>query len=319
MEYLQVIAGLVLLVYSGKYLVNGGVSLAKSFHVSTLVVGITVVAFGTSAPELIVSLNAAISGHSEIAIGNVVGSNIANIGFILALTAIIIPISVNRLSLISDWPIMMFAGLLLYAFLYNNVISVLEGIILLVFLVLFVLWTIRLSKKNPEVFKEEKEIEAPQYRIPIAIGIVIAASAGLALGADFLVNGSTKIALNFGISERIISITVVAVGTSIPELTASIIAAFKKQPDISLGNVVGSNIFNIFGVIGISATISPINISHDIFNFDIIVMLLISIVLFLFIFPFKTVYLRRYEGISLLLIYIGYIYLVISGNSEKIL
>ncbi len=311
MEYLKFIGGLLLLIISGKYLVQGGVSVAKHFRISTLIVGLTVVAFGTSAPELIVSINAAISGNPEIAFGNVVGSNIVNIAFILAATAIIIPIPVNKTLVKFDWPVMMFASVLLYVFILDDKLGFYEGLFLFVSLVSYIVYMILNSRKDPALDEEVEHIK--QMGLGLSILIILASSLGLAFGADFMVEGASQIASSLGVSKRVISLTIVAVGTSAPELTASIIAAFKKEPDIAIGNVIGSNIFNIFWVLGISSMISAISIDHIAFSFDIICMLIVSVLLFLFIFPFKTVYLNRIEGMLLLVTYITYITMLLLG------
>lgn len=311
MEYIKFISGLVILVFSGKYLVQGGVSIAKFLKISPLVIGVTVVALGTSAPELIVSINAAISGNPEIAFGNVIGSNIANIGLVLAITAILIPIPVNRNSLKMDWPMMMLVSILLYLFILDNTIMYYEGIILFTLLVGYIIILLRKSRKESSTADETSDMK--QLGLFASIAIIIASSFGLAFGADFLVSGASEIALSWGVSKRVISITIVAFGTSVPELTASIMAALKKQTDISIGNIIGSNIFNISVVLGITSMIKGIPVDHLAFSFDIIWMLFIAILLLLFIFPFKTVYLNRVEGALLLIAYLTYISLVVLG------
>jgi len=311
MEYLKFIAGLVILVFSGKYLVQGGVSVASHFKISKLVIGLTVVAFGTSAPELIVSINAAISGNPEIAFGNVVGSNISNIGLVLAITAILIPIPVHKNSLRYDWPMMMLASILLYIFILNNKLEWYEGTILFLMLIGYIYFLITKSKNEPDASDGNEPVK--QMSLGIALIIILIASFGLAIGADLLVNGASNIAESWGVSKRVISITIVAFGTSVPELTASIIAAFKKETDISIGNIIGSNIFNIMAVLGITSMIKSVPIDHIAFGFDVIWMLFIAVLLFLFIFPFKTVFLNRVEGFLLLLAYIIYISMVLLG------
>lgn len=311
MEYLKFVAGLVILVVSGKYLVQGGVSIARFFKISPLVIGVTVVAFGTSAPELIVSINAAVSGNPEIAFGNVVGSNIANIALVLAITALLIPIPVHRNSLRIDWPMMMFVSILLYLFTIDNLLAYYEGITLFVILLAFLYFLITKSRKE---HKEEEEVaDIKQLSLGVSLLIIVASSFGLAFGADFLVDGASEIALSLGVSKRVISITIVAFGTSVPELTASIVAAIKKQTDISIGNIIGSNIFNIAMVLGVTSMIKGIPVDHIAFSFDIIWMLFVAILLFLFIFPFKTVFLNRVEGALLLMAYFIYMGLVMFG------
>jgi len=303
------------LVFSGHYLVKGGVDIAKHFKISTMVAGLTIVAFGTSAPEFIVSMNAALSGNAVISIGNVVGSNIVNIAFILGLTALIIPIPVGRMYVKVDWPVMMGAAVVFYLFVLNDVLEWWEGAILFTAIVVYVVLMVRHSKKEIKNSKEVEKVEPPKYNIGITILIIIAACAGLAFGADWFVQGASSIATTLGVSERIISVTIVAIGTSLPELTASFIAALKKEADISVGNIIGSNIFNILAILGITSMIQEISFDHIPFTFDIITMLVVSIALFFFIYPFKTVYLNRYEGGILMLMYGAYIYLLLTGFS----
>ncbi len=312
MDYLLFIFGLILLVYSGKYLVQGGVSIAKHLNIPTMVIGVTVIAFGTSAPELLVRIQAAVSGSPEIAIGNVIGSNISNIGLVLAFTAILIPIPVHRNALRLDWPVMMIASVLLYVFTFNNVLGFFEGLVLFVLLIGYLYYNISKSKKEDKN-EQGEENEKAQYKLPISIIFVLVASIGLAFGANLLVDSAVNIATDWGISKRVISITIVAFGTSVPELTASVIAALKKQTDISIGNIIGSNIFNIMAVLGITSMIQEINIDHVAFAFDIIWMMFVAILLFLFIYPFKTVFLNRVEGVLLFLSYIIFVSLVLTG------
>lgn len=315
MDYIVFVAGLVLLVYSGKYLVQSGVSLAKHFNVPTMVIGVTVIAFGTSAPELLVSVKAALSNNPEIAFGNVVGSNISNIGLVLAITAILIPIPVNKNILRLDWPVMMLASLLLYFFTLNNVLGFFESLGLFIILIAYLYYSVYQSKKDKSKKNNtDRKEEKPQYSMLLSITMIVLSSLGLAFGANLLVESAVNIATAWGVSERVISITIVAFGTSVPELTASIIAAMKKQTDISIGNIVGSNIFNIMAVLGITGMIQEIHIDHVAFAFDIIWMMFISILLFFFIYPFKTVYLNRVEGILLFVSYVIYMTLVLTGT-----
>ena len=312
MDYLLFALGLTLLVFSGKYLVQGGVSIAKHLNIPTMVIGVTVIAFGTSAPELLVSVQAALSGSPEIAFGNVIGSNISNIGLVLAFTAILIPIPVHQNALRLDWPVMMIASILLYIFTFNNVLGFYEGLTLFALLIGYLYYTVSKSKKEVNNEQESKD-EKAQYSLSISIVFVVVASIGLALGANFLVDSAVNIATDWGVSKRVISITIVAFGTSVPELTASIIAALKKQTDISIGNIIGSNIFNIMAVLGITSMIQEIHIDHVAFAFDIIWMMFVSILLYLFIYPFKTVFLNRVEGVLLFISYLIFVSLVLSG------
>lgn len=306
------IFGLILLVFSGDFLVRGSVSIAKRFNISSMVVGMTIVAFGTSAPELLVSVNAAISGHPEIALGNVIGSNIANIALVLGLTATIIVLPVRSRHLTRDWAIMISVSLLFVLLLAtNDKIGRPEGIILVILLVVFIIFSIKNGDAAPEVHGTEKP-----DKLWVALLLIALSSAGLAYGADFLVKGASNIALGWGVSERVISITIVAFGTSVPELTASVISALRKQTDISIGNIIGSNLFNILAVIGITSTIKPIEASFNMFKTDFIWMILISTLLIFLVSPMrigklkKDAVLTKWGGVFLVSIYITYVYLL---------
>lgn len=316
MEYIKFFAGLALLIISAKYLVQGGVSIARFFKISNLVIGLTIVAIGTSAPELIVSINAAITGNPEIAMGNVVGSNIVNVAFILGITAILVPIPVNRNSVIVDWPVMMIASVLIYVFILDNKLASIEGLVFVILLISYVVFILKKSKKDNKILLEHQPDEVTktkQLGMGLAILFIILSSAGLAIGADLLVDGASQIAASLGVSKRVISLTIVAIGTSAPELTASIIAGLKKETDIAIGNIMGSNIFNIFAVLGFSSIIHPISVEHLAFGFDIIWMIFIAVLLFLFIYPFKTIFLNRIEGFLLFTAYLIYMYMLIFG------
>jgi cation:H+ antiporter len=305
MEYIQLLIGLAVLLISGHFLVSGSVELAKRFGVSTLIIGVTVVSLGTSAPELFVSLRAALLDHPEIAIGNVVGSNISNIALVLALTAILNPIPVKRHSIVIDWPIMMFSGVLFYIFIFNERLQWFEGLIFLASISFYVFWSIKRSRQ--EISNNQKENHSYKYPLWQAIVFVIVAAVGLMYGSNWLIDGATEIALNFGISERVISITLIAFGTSVPELATSLIAALKHETDISIGNILGSNIFNVFGILGTTAVVKEINVDFQSFGNDILWMLAISLLLFILILPLKGGILKRYKGAILLIVYIVYV------------
>ncbi len=308
MEYLILIAGFLVLAVSGNYLIEGSVSLARHLKISTLVVGVVVVSFGTSAPELIVSLQAALNGHPDIAIGNVIGSNISNIALVLGITALLLPIPVKSNSIKIDWPVMMLSSILLYVFILNYIIERWEGAILITSIIVFIYWSIRSSRKKTE---NNNNIDKPKHKLYLAIIFIIVSCIGLVFGAKLFINSSVEIARNFDISERVISVTLVAFGTSVPELVASIVAVFKKQMDISIGNIIGSNIFNVLAIIGITSIVTPIsNIDKGIVNFDIFWMLGISALLFLFIIPLKGGILNRWKGLLFLIFYAVYIFLL---------
>lgn len=280
MEYLQLIGGLALLIFSGNYLVESASDIARKFKLSSLVIGLTIVSFGTSAPELLVSTSASLQGHPEIALGNVFGSNIVNVGFIMGLTSLLLPFTVSRDSIKIDVKVMLAFSLAALLFASDGHFSRIEGILLFATLVIYTIWLILKSKKTAN----DSAIEAPKRNILINSLILVASLAGLAFGSDFMVEGASTIAKNFGISEKVISVTVVAIGTSLPELTASLISVFKKEVGMTIGNVIGSNTFNIGAVLGISSSISPIEFDFSAFCSDIVwtlafgVMLLIGMI-----------------------------------------
>ena len=311
MAFISLIIGLVLLVFSGKYLVFGSVQIAQRLRLSSMIVGLTVVAFGTSAPELLVSVSAAFNGHPDIAIGNVVGSNIANIALILGLTAIVFPIVVKSKTLLRDWIVMFSLSVVFIAFTLNNTFGRFEAFILFALLVGYVYYSV--TKSRSEHNSEETELSSikPIY----AILIIIASCAGLSYGANLLVSGASDIARLLGIDEKTISITLVAFGTSIPELTASLVAAYKKEMDISIGNIIGSNIFNIGAVLGLTGMIHPINIENFFgkYAIDMFTMLATAIILLLLLLPLQKGVLTRAKGGFMFVFYIAYIYVLMTG------
>ncbi|UCH15699.1 MAG: calcium/sodium antiporter, partial [Bacteroidales bacterium] len=274
---------------------------------SKLVIGVTLVSFGTSAPELFVSVIAAIQKQPEISIGNVIGSNIANIALVLAATSIIFSMPVKPNTVKHDWPVMMIASLLFYVFILNGFLKFWEGLLFITLLIAYLFFSLYYSRRNYD-FESEKKIQA-HFSLAKSILIIFLSSAGLAIGSYLLVNNAAKIAGMLGIEKRVISISVIAFGTSVPEIATSMIAAFKKEMDISIGNIIGSNIFNILGVLGIASIITPISIVEEMgLKLDILWMLGISVLLFLFILPVKGGKLTRIKGIVLFAIYCFYIY-----------
>lgn len=304
MEYLLLIGGLAVLIGGGEVLVRGAVGIASKFKLSPLVIGMTIVSFGTSAPELIVSLKAALSGSPEIAIGNVVGSNIANIALVLGLTAIILPIPVAVATLKRDWPIMMFLSLLFFVFILNGMLDNWEGFIFVGLLLGYIIYQLKSSKKK----EEEEDTDIVKQHILVSILFITVGVIGLAFGADWLVQGAVTIAKNFGVSEHIISVTIVAFGTSVPELVTSIVAAVKKQMDISVGNLIGSNIFNILAVLGITAIFKEIPISETVISNDIFWVLGTSFLML----PLMLNYtISRWKGALLFLSYLLYVFFLL--------
>jgi cation:H+ antiporter len=251
LTYLLFTIGLAMLFFGGEALVRGASSVARHFHLSPMVIGLTIVGFGTSAPELLVSLQAALEGKPEIAIGNVVGSNIANILLILGISALIAPLIIPARKMWRDLAFMLAATAILWGMLLGTEITRIYGAILFLGLLVFLASTFFFGKIEPEPDQpEENQLKAWAYTIG---GLIV-----LVIGARFLVNSAVEIATAYGISEAVIGLTIVAVGTSLPELATSVIAAIRKQTEIAVGNIVGSNVFNIFGILGITALIAPI-------------------------------------------------------------
>ena len=313
MSIFYVIVGLILLVIGGEFLVRASISLSFKLHISKMVIGMTVVSFATSAPELLVSLQAALAGSPAIAINNVIGSNIANIGLVLGITAIIGPIAVSKDFYKFNWPVMMLFSLVLYYFLWNDaVLSQLEGVLLLVGLAVFLFVLLRNARKEEAVSEDVDDALALVGYGKIVVWLLIGGVA-LYFGSDLLVDGAKDIAKNMGVSEGVISITMIAIGTSVPELAASIIAAIKGEKAISLGNLIGSNIFNIASVLGLTALIKEIPIPLDepqILSRDIFWMLGFSAILIPLVFIPKKFIISRLKGVFLFLGYGLFIYIV---------
>jgi len=306
MDYLFLLLGFVILIASGDVLVRGSVSMARFFKVSSLVVGVTVVSLGTSAPELFVSLKAALEGHPDITTGNVIGSNISNIALVLAATVLIMPMLVNNNIVKFDWPVMFVSGLLFIVLSLDNELTMLDGFIFLSALILYIYITIQKGRKAR---KHGPVILPPQYNIFLSITFIIAGITGMYFGADFLIDSASSIAKQWGVSEKVISVSIIAFGTSVPELATSIIAAIKKESDISVGNIIGSNIFNILAILGVSSIVHPIKISSELIYTDGMWMLATFVALFIFMFIPKRFTISRVGGIVLLITYIIYIYI----------
>lgn len=295
------ILGVLFLVFGANFLVDGASVIAKRFNIPNIVIGLTIVAFGTSAPELVVNVISALDGHSAITLGNVIGSNIINILIILGITSIIYPLTVSKNTVKIEIPIAIFASLLTYFLaIHNNILDKMDGFILLFFFLCFLGYNTFLTITN----KEESQLEVKSYSFPVACIVTLLGFILLVFGGNFIVDSAVNIARNFGISERIISITIVSLGTSLPELATSIVAALKKNSDIAIGNVVGSNIFNTFFILGTSVAISPINIPKSSIT-DLIMNIIASILLLLFIFKNQT--LKRWHGIVFLIVYTFYL------------
>ena len=278
MNFLLIISGFILLILGGNWLLKSAVSISLGLKIPKIIIGMTVVSFATSAPELIVSINSAVNGYPDLALGNVIGSNIANLALVLGITLLIAEMDVQKSFFTTNWPVMMVASILLFLFLHNDyLISDFEGLIFVLFLIFFLVYLFRFQ--NYDIIDDLPEdvdlLPASKTFIFFLLG-----SVGLWGGSELLIYGATNLALDFGITERLVGITVVSIGTSIPELAASIIAVLKKEKAISLGNLIGSNIFNILAVVGITSLITPIPANdHVIYTNDIYWMLLVSMVL----------------------------------------
>ncbi|MDB9775426.1 calcium/sodium antiporter [Vicingaceae bacterium] len=312
LSYVFLIVGFLLLIFSGDFLVKGAVSIALKLRLSTLVIGMTIVSFGTSAPELLVSIKAALGGHPDISIGSVVGSNISNIALILGITALVFPITVSKATLRIDWPMMMLSTLLFVVVVMDGELSAWEGILFIVFLISFIVWLIRNSRKGSAVPAAVDEVNEEEKNLPLwkGIGLVGLGVVGLVLGADLMLKGAVEIARYYDVSERIIGLTIVAFGTSLPELITSCVAAFRKEADISIGNLIGSNIFNILAILGITSIIHPISVSSSIINSDNYILLGITFLVFPLMYFGKK--LTRAKGLLLFFVYAAYlIYLIV--------
>ncbi len=306
--YFLLAVGLIILLFGGKILVDGASSIALKLGMSTGLIGLTVVAFGTSAPELIVSLTAALKGNSDISIGNVVGSNIANIGLVLGISGIFYPILIRKSHIRFEYALMVLITLVYYALSLDLKISRIEGILLLLGFIGFNVYLFRnLGKgiqQNDDAVVEEIE-DVRNYSLLASMGLFVGGIVGLYVGSELLVNNAVLISREFGVSERVIGVTIVAVGTSLPELMTSIIAALSKRTDLALGNILGSNIANILSIIGLTAVIKPIYISEAFIQSDYLWMIGLSLLLY----PLMRTKMRisKVEGLILLFSYAAYL------------
>jgi cation:H+ antiporter len=309
--YILFILGFILLIKGADFLVDGASAIARRFNVSDLVIGLTVVAFGTSTPELFVNIVASARGNSEIAIGNVLGSNIANILLILGISAAIYPLSVSKGTVWKEIPFSLLAVIILGLMANDRGIDAadisrltrIDGLVLLAFFSIFLYYSFGIAKAIEGL---TDHVPAKAQGIAKSFLLILAGLIGLTLGAKWIVDGAVSFAKSLGMSESLVGLTIVAIGTSLPELATSAMAAYKKNVEIAVGNVVGSNIFNIFFVLGVSATIRPLPFQAG-SNVDIGVVIASRLFLFLFIFTGKTRSLDRWEGILFLLLYAGYI------------
>ncbi len=298
--------GFAMLMFGAQWLVDGASTIARKYHIPEIIIGLTIVSIGTSMPEFMVSCTSAFGGHSDISIGNVIGSNLCNLLLILGLTSIVCPLVFQKTTKKYDIPIMIFATVI--AFILANLggtISRNDGIILFIVFVCFIIYTIGIAKKS---MSQTSNIESNITKKDMVLSIfkIIGGILLLKFGGDISVNNAVEVAKTLGVSERIISVTIVAIGTSLPELITSVVAAFKKEIDIAIGNIVGSNIFNLLLILGATSLISPIAYSIS-YNTDFILLIISSILLMVFACLGKKDTMTRFNGMVYLLMYSGYI------------
>lgn len=315
LSVLSVIVGFALLVKGADFFVDGASSVAKRFHIPSVVIGLTIVAFGTSAPELAVSISAALKGSNDIAVGNVVGSNLFNTLVVLGTSAAIAPIAVRKSVIKQDYPLATFAAILLGVLSMDMILSGasgmtigrIDGVILLICFAFFMYSTVKEGLKGRAEANQEEEIET--FPMGKSILMIAAGLAGIVIGGDLSVEGAKEIARAFGLSEALIGLTIVAVGTSLPELVTSVVAAKKGESDIAVGNVIGSNIFNIFFILGVSATILPMNVSST-YVYDMAILIAVMIASYIPIWKKEKV--GRGMGLVMVTVYVIYtIYLIV--------
>lgn len=311
MDYLWLIVGMIVLIGGANVLVIGASSLAKKMNIPNIIIGLTVVAFGTSFPELMINIFASMEGHSELAVGNVVGSNIVNILLGVAVAAMIRPLRVQNNTVRYEMPFSLLAMAVLFivandGILNNAKISVLQhsdGLIFIAFFSLFIYYTfvVSLQGEATDEGHEVKEISNFKSFVLMLVGFV-----GLYFGGDFIVDSAVSLAVQWGVSQKVVGVLIVALGTSLPELATSVVASYKGNADMAIGNIVGSNIFNVFLVLGVSASISPIRFNPDI-NFDLLIAFIASLLLFVFVFTRGGRKIDRLEGGVLLILYVIYV------------
>lgn len=314
LTYLLFVIGFALLIKGADLLVDGAASIAKKFHISNIVIGLTVVAFGTSAPELVVTILSGMTGQNDLIMGNILGSNISNILLILGIAAIIYPLKTKQGTVWKEIPFALLAVVVLAVFAFDqmidgaivSVISRSEGLALLGFFIIFMYYTFGIAKVDAGDSEDIKELSGVKSAIYVLLGLV-----SLAVGGNWIVNGAQEIATQMGVPQSIIGLTIVAIGTSLPELATSVAAARKKQSDIAIGNVVGSNIFNILFILGLGATVGPIAISEATIE-SAIVTIAVTVLLFSVMFIGKRHLIERWQGWLFLGLYAAYVgYLVV--------
>ncbi|SFW36434.1 calcium/sodium antiporter [Cellulophaga fucicola] len=310
LNIVYIVIGLVFLIMGGNWLLKSSVALSLRLQIPKIVVGMTVVSFATSAPELIVSIKAALDGSPDLALGNVVGSNIANLGLVLGVIVMLGSIDVRKSFYTTDWPILIVASLIFFVFIYfDGVIEFYEGLIMVALLIVYIVYLIKFQKTAVEDEAPEDDKPLPTFKM---ILFLVLGGLGLWGGSELLVSGATGLARFYNVSERVIGVTVVSIGTSIPELAASVIAVIKKEKAISLGNLIGSNIFNIFAVLGITAMITPLRVvDNTLLSNDILWMLGFAFILLPLVFIPRGLRLGWRDGIILLGGYATFVYFTI--------
>lgn len=305
MDYIAIGLGLFLLIKGGDWLMEAAVAMSLKLNIPKIIIGMTVVSFATSAPELIVSIKAALLGHPDLALGNVLGSNVANLAFVLGIVILIAPIGVAKNFYKLDWPMMFLSSLIFYFFVVQDgILSSTEGLILVILLFIFLVFLLFFQGKTIE----EDAVEASISSKKMIGALFVVGGFFLWLGSEVLIKGAVSMAQDLGVSERIISISIVSVGTSIPELTASVIATVNKEKALSLGNLIGSNVFNVLAVMGITSLIQPVVVEdQNLLEVDFLWMLGISLSILPLVFLFKRYKLGRIEGVILLVSYVFFI------------
>ncbi|WP_270506979.1 calcium/sodium antiporter [Paraclostridium sordellii] len=314
MSYILLIIGFIILIKSADFFVNGASSIAKALRIPTIIIGLTIVAFGTSAPEAAVSVTAALKGNNDIAIANVVGSNIFNLLAVIGIASMIKPVKVQKTTILKEFPFILLSSLVLLILSHdtkfqgysNNELTKSDGLMLLALFSIFMYYLLEMaitSKEDMQVEQGSKKSSIPKSLMISLLGII-----GIVFGGQVVVDSASNIALSIGMSENLVGLTIVSIGTSLPELVTSVVAAKKGESDIAMGNVVGSNIFNILFVLGISAFINPISV-HPIVFVDMFIMFIISIIAYIFATTKREV--NKFEGFLMVLIYISYMVFII--------
>ncbi|UXE67041.1 MAG: calcium/sodium antiporter [Chryseotalea sp. WA131a] len=321
-QFVWLIAGFAILIFGADFLVSGSSSIAKKMGISNLAIGLTVVAFGTSMPELLVSVQSSLKGYNDAAFGNIIGSNNFNLLFILGLAGLIYPLVVQRNTIKYEVPLSLLAAGVLFLLVNDkmilgsegNFLSRIDSLILLLFFGGFLLYIYR-SMKTTSDYEEDNSIKI--YKTPIALLMTFGGLIGLVYGADKVVENAVAIATTFGLSEKLIGLTILAAGTSLPELATSCVAAYKKNTDIAIGNVIGSNIFNIFFILGVTGMINPLEYK-EVMNFDLNVLMSSTVLLMIFMFTLNTRKLDRWEAALMLIGYIVYTVVLIGMDNGSI-